>query len=187
MEGGERDEPFLAGFGLGGSSEGGAEILTAAEEGRAKKDMSPWAMLDGAAATATMAGGRRSGERETLGERRAGQCLEAVAGPPPLSNPVSRPQTPDKPRPKHAPTHPPALPRLSRPPPPPPPPPTLPPWPASPATSPPSRPPSSGSTTPPGTPSPPSTPLPPPPTPTQRRRSGQSRARLAPPSSQPTR
>ena len=79
MEGGERDEPFLAGFGLGGSSEGGAEILTAAEEGRAKKDMSPWAMLDGAAATATMAGGRRSGERETLGERRAGRCLEAVA------------------------------------------------------------------------------------------------------------
>ena len=39
----ERDRPFLAGdgFGLAGSSEGGAEILTAAEEGRAKKDMSP--------------------------------------------------------------------------------------------------------------------------------------------------
>ncbi len=38
--------PFLDGLGLGGSSEGGAEILTAEEEGRAKKDMSPWAMLD---------------------------------------------------------------------------------------------------------------------------------------------
>ena len=38
--------PFFDGFGLAGSSEGGAEILTAEEEGRAKKDMSPWAMLD---------------------------------------------------------------------------------------------------------------------------------------------
>ena len=38
--------PFFDGFGLAGSSEGGVEILTAEEEGRAKKDMSPWAMLD---------------------------------------------------------------------------------------------------------------------------------------------